>query len=339
VDYLKTKDLGFNNKNIIHFNQSEQIGKKYDVFKQNLLKNPNVIGVSRSNGTLGKDLPIGTQNEFNGLKKPYSATTVDPDFIPTMKIEMVEGRPFSWDIQSDRYGAAIVNETFIKEFELKQPLGSEINFLNWKTKVIGVMKDFHYNSFHQKVEPAALVYADWNLHINVRINSRNVSQTIKYIRDTWNELSPEIPFEFEFLDETYGALYKSEEQFQSIINTFSIVAIIIACMGLFGLVSHSTDRRTKEIGIRKIIGANTNSIVYMLTRDFLKWVLLANVIAWPLAWYSMHEWLQNFAYHTEMSLWIFVISGGIALLIAFATVSFQAIKAATVNPLKSLRYE
>jgi putative ABC transport system permease protein len=339
VDYLKTKDLGFNNKNIIHFNQSEQINNKYDVFKQKLLKNPNVISVSRSNGALGNDLPIGTQNELNGLKKPYRATTVDPDFIPTMKIEMIKGRPFSWNIQSDHYGAIIVNETFVKEFELKQPLGSEINFLNWKTRVIGVMKDFHYNSFHQKVEPAALLYADWNSRINVRIINKNMSQTIQYIKNTWNELSPEIPFEFEFLDQTYDALYKSEEQFESIINTFSIVAVIIACLGLFGLVSHSTDRRTKEIGIRKILGANTNSILYMLTSEFIKWVLLANIIAWPLAWYSMQAWLKDFAYHTEISWWIFFLSGGIALMIALATVSFQAIKAATANPVKSLKYE
>jgi putative ABC transport system permease protein len=339
VDYLKSEDLGFTQKSIIHFNQSLPINQKYDVFKQKLLANPNIIGVSRSNTPLGRDLPIGSETEFNGRRKQYRATTVDPDFIPTMKIEMLEGRPFSWDIKSDQYGAIIVNETFVKEFELKQPLGVKINFLGMKPRVIGVMKDFHYNSFHQKVEPAALLYADWNARINVKLNNLNMTRTIQYVRDIWNDLSPETPFEFEFLDQTYGELYKSEERFQSIINSFSAVAIIIACLGLFGLVSQNTDRRMKEIGVRKILGATMNSIVFMLTGEFAKLVLLANVIAWPLAWYSMHEWLQNFAYHTDMSWWIFILAGFMTLVIALATVSIQAVKAATANPIESLRYE
>jgi len=162
VDYLKTKDLGFNDKNIIHFNQSLQISQHYDAFKQNLLKNPDIISVSRSNTSLGQELPITTSNELHGLKKSYCATTVDPDFIPTMGIQIIEGRPFSWEIASDFQGAAIVNETFIKEFELKEALGKEINFIDWKFKVIGVMKDFHYKSFHQKVESSALINLNWN---------------------------------------------------------------------------------------------------------------------------------------------------------------------------------
>jgi len=339
VEYLKYQNLGFDDKNIIHFNQSQVINKQYDVFKRKLLQNPDIIKVSRSNGALGRDLPIGLATELNGLKKPYSATTVDPDFISTTKIKMVEGRPFSWDIQSDKYGTMIVNETFVKEFGLKPALGAEIDFFNWKARIIGVMKDFHYTSFHQKVEPAALLWADWNSEINIRINSRNVSQAIQYVKNTWDELSPETPFELEFLDKTYGNLYKSDERFQGIINSFSAVAIILACMGLFGLVSQNTNRRTKEIGVRKILGASVSSIVLALIGDFLKWIALANIIAWPIAWYVTNEWLQNFAYHTETSWWMFVLSGGIALLIAILTVAFQAIKAATANPVKSLRYE
>jgi putative ABC transport system permease protein len=339
VDYLKSKDLGFNNKNIIHFTQSQQIGQKYDVFKHELLKNPNVIHVSRSNSTLGKALPIGVGYTLHGLQKNYSATTADPDFIPTIGIHMVKGRPFSWDIQSDNGGAIIVNETFVKEFELKQPLGAEINFIGMKPRIIGVMKDFHYNSFHQKVEPAALVYVDWNMEINIRINNRNMAQTIQFVRDTWNKLSPETPFEFEFLDHTYSALYTSEEQFQSIINSFSIIAIFIACLGLFGLVSHSVERRIKEIGVRKILGASIDSIVFALIREYLKWVAFANIIAWPVAYYFMNKWLQDFAYRIDMSWWVFILSGGIALVIALATVSFHAIKAAVANPVESLRYE
>jgi putative ABC transport system permease protein len=339
VDYLKTKDPGYNNKNIIHFNGSGQINQHYDAFKQKLLKNPDIINVSRSNTSLGQELPIQTSHELNGLKKPYNATTVDPDFIPTMEIQMIEGRPFSWEIASDFNGTAIVNETFAKEFELKQALGTEINFIQWKFRIIGVMKDFHYNSFHQKVEPCALINLNWNSQINIRINNQDISETIQYIKNTWNEFSPDTPFEFEFLDKTYDKLYKSDEQFQNIINSFSVVAIIIACLGLLGLISQNTESRTKEIGVRKILGATVNSIVFILTRDLLKWVVLANVVAWPVAYFFMNKWLEDFAYRIEINWWMFVLSGVIALVIAIATISFQAIKAATANPIEVLKYE
>ena len=177
----------------------------------------------------------------------------------------------------------------------------------------------------------------WNSEINIHMTNKNVSKTIQYVKNAWDELSPETPFEFEFLDKTYDKLYKSDERFQSIINSFSIVAIILACMGLFGLISQNTNRRAKEIGVRKILGASINSIVFTFTNELLKWVAIANIIAWPLAWFIMNRWLQNFAYHTEMNWWMFVLSGGISLLIALATVSFQAIKAAMANPVESLR--
>ena len=339
VNYLRTKNLGFNSRNVIHFTQSHQIDKSYNVFKQKLLQNADVIYVSRSNTTFGRDLPIGISHKFHSLNINYSAITIDPDFIPTMGIKIIEGRPFSWDLPSDLDKTAIVNESFVKKFELKNALGSELEFVSNKVKIIGVTKDFHYNSLHQKIGPAAFVYANWNAEINVRINNRNISNTINIIRNTWNEFSPEIPFEYEFLDKTYDKLYKSDEQFQSIINCFSVVAIFIACLGLLGLVSLSVDRRTKEIGVRKILGASVNSIIFTLTGEFLKWIALANIIAWPLAWYAMNKWLENFAYHTEMSWWMFILAGGISLVIAMGTVSFLAIKAATVNPVESLRYE
>ena len=339
VDYFKTRDLGFNDKNVIHFNQDQQINRNYDVFKHKLLSNPNIIGVARSNVTLGRDLPIGTDTKINGLKKPYRATTVDPDFIPTMGIRMVKGRSFSWDMQSDKSDAIIVNETLVKEFGLKHPLGSNISFFGEKLTIIGVMKDFNYNSFHQKVEPAALVYHDWNSEINIRISNRDISQTLQFIKKTWDELSPEVPFEYEFLDQTYGALYTSEGQFQNVISSFSVIAIIIACLGLLGLVSHSVNGRKKEIGVRKILGASVDSIVFTLTGEFLKLIVFANVIAFPLAYYFMNNWLQDFAYHTEMNWWTFALSGGIALIIALMTISFQAVKAATAIPVESLRTE
>lgn len=339
IDFVKNKSLGLNTANIVDFNQSKQIGLKYNAFKQRLLDNPNIISATRSNNGLAKSLPITATYEDNGIKKVYSVTTVDPDFIPTMDIGILEGRNFSWEIQSDKKGAIIVNETFVEEFGLKSALNTEITLFNMKAKIIGVVKDFNYDSFHQKLKPSALWYADWNSHIHIKINNQNTEQSLKYIEDLWNELSPQTPFEYEFLDETYGQLYKSEENLQKIFTTFSVIAIIIACLGLFGVALNSTQQRVKEISIRKINGAKISDILIMLNKKFIKWIVIAFVIACPIAWYAMSEWLNNFAYKTELSLWIFAIAGILALGIALLTVSFVSWKAASRNPVEGLRYE
>ncbi|PLW99505.1 MAG: hypothetical protein C0593_03060 [Marinilabiliales bacterium] len=339
IDFVKDKSLGLNTANIVDFNQSKQIGIKYDVFKQRLLENPDILSVTRSNNGLGKDLPMTVTSEYNGVKKTVSLTTVDPDFIPTMDITMLDGRNFSWEIQGDKKGSLIINETFAKELGIKSVLNTEISLSGTKLKIIGVTKDFFYDSFRQTLKPSALWYADWNSHIHVKINNQNTAQSLKYIEDIWSELSPQNPFEYEFLDDTYGQLYKSEENLQKIFAGFSIIAIIIACLGLFGLALNSTQQRVKEISIRKINGATISDVLIMLNRYFLKWVVFAFVIACPIAWYTMHKWLNNFAYKTELSLWIFVMAGILALGIALLTVSFLSWKAASRNPVEGLRYE
>lgn len=339
IDFVKDKSLGLNTANIIDFNQSTQIGLKYNAFKQRLLDNPNIISVTRTNTGLGKGLPITATYENNGIKKTYAVTTVDPDFIPTMDIGMLDGRNFSWEIQGDKKGAIIINETFAKELGLKSVLNTELTLFNTKAKIIGVVKDFFYDSFRQTLKPSALWYADWNSHINIKINNQNTAQSIKYIEDLWNELSPQTPFEYEFLDKTYGQLYKSEENLQKIFTTFSVIAIIIACLGLFGLALNSTQQRVKEISIRKINGAKISEILIMLNKNIIKWIVIAFVIACPIAWYAMHEWLNNFAYKTELSLWTFAIAGILSLVIALLTVSFLSWKAASRNPVEGLRYE
>jgi putative ABC transport system permease protein len=339
IDFVRDKSLGLNTANIIDFNQSQQIGQEYNVFKQRLLQNPNIISVTRTNTGLGKSLPITSTYEDNGTKKTYAVTTVDPDFISTMDIGMLEGRNFSWEIPTDKEGAMIVNETFVKEFGLNPVLNTEITLFNRKVKIIGIAKDFYYDSFRQKLGPSALWYADWNSHINIKINNQNTAQSIKYIADIWNEFSPEIPFEYEFLDRTYNQLYKSEEDLQQIFSGFSVTAIIIACLGLFGLVLNSTQQRSKEIGIRKVNGAKISEVLIMLNKDFVKWVAIAFVIATPIAWIAMNKWLEIFAYKTNLSWWIFALAGMLALGIALLTVSWQSWRAATRNPVEALRYE
>jgi putative ABC transport system permease protein len=341
IQFLRSKPLGFDQQNIIHCKQSRQINEKYEVFKNTLLQNPNIISMTRSNTALGRELNIGASLEINGVRHSYRATTVDPDFIPTMNIELLEGRNFSWDIKSDLYGAMIVNETFVKTFNLKNPLGQEIkNFLGRVNPVIiGMMKDFHNDAFREPIAPSALWWANWNSTINIRINGGNIAGSLKSIEQFWNELSPEFPFEYQFLDETYGKLYQAETVLQRIITSFASMAVFIACLGLLGLVSYSAQQRTKEIGIRKILGASVPGIVILLGREFLKWVLLANLIAWPIGYFVMNKWLENFAYRTRLSVEIFLLSSLVALVIAAITVGFQTLKSAAANPVVSLRYE
>jgi putative ABC transport system permease protein len=339
VSFLKTKDVGFNHRNIIRFDQSREIKQNYNVFKKRLLQNPNIFSVTRMNYRLANDLVIGSFHEIDGVKKPYSATTVDPDFFSTMGIELLKGRDFSWERSGDLMKTMIVNESFVKAFNLDHPLGAEINFLNRKVRIIGVIKDFHYNSFREVIAPSAFVYANWNSGINIKISDQNVSQAILHIKNVWDELSPEAPFEYEFLDESYDKLYKSEESFQQIVTIFSGIAIMIACLGLLGLVLYNAERRTKEIGIRKVVGASVKQMLILLAKDFTKWILVANIITWPIVYYAMNHWLGNFAYRINIGIKPLVLAGIVTYVLALLTVAFHALKAATANPVKALRHE
>ncbi len=206
--------------------------------------------------------------------------------------------------------------------------------------IVGVLKDFHYESLHQQIRPLAIfLNSGQTAYLPVRIRPNDISKTISFIEDQWKKIVPGKPFEYFFLDEDFNKLYQSEQKTGQIFTTFSVLAIFIACLGLFGLTAFTVERRIKEIGIRKVLGASISTIVFLISKEFLKWVLIANLIAWPVAYYFMNNWLENFAYKTDITLWVFIFSGIIALIIALLTVSSQTIKAATANPVKSLRYE
>jgi putative ABC transport system permease protein len=272
-------------------------------------------------------------------ERTFYTMTVDQDFVQTIGLKIIKGRDFSWDISTDQYGAMIINETAVKEFELTDPIGTELEMFGYKVYIIGVMKDFHASSFHQKIPPSALWVAPWNGTINFRIDAKNKDKSIAYIKKIWDEFSPDVPFEYHFLDEEYDSLYKSEEKFNLLIAYFSILAIFIACLGLFGLVSFSIDQRIKEIGIRKVNGAKAIEIIVLVNKNFIFWVIVAFLLACPIALYAMKKWLQNFSYRTEINSWIFILAGIIALIIVFCTVSLQSWKAATKNPVDALRHE
>ena len=341
VRYMRTENVGFDNRLILKCQLTKNIRNRYDVFKQGLLENPNILNVATSSGSgLAEEFHMSFTEEINGAEKSYRAMAVDPDFIKTIGLKIIEGRDFSWDLETDKRKAVILNETAVKYFELDPAIGFELNIYNSKALVIGVVKDYHNESFQKKISPQVLWYVPgWNSDLSIKISSNNISETIQYIKDQWNELSPEIPFEFQFLNEKYDALYKDEDKFNILISYFSIIAILIACLGLYGLVSFSTERRSKEIGIRKINGARISEILVMLNRDFVIRVSIAFIIAVPIAWYAMHKWLLSFAYKTELNWWIFALAGIIALGMALLAVSWQSWRAATRNPVEALRYE
>jgi len=345
IKYLKTKDLGINPNQVIYVKPSTSILKKYDLFKQKSLEIPHVSSLALSGGKpggkLGQSLVMSCTRTINNIQSIIWVLPVDLDFIKTMGVEIIDGRIFSPDLETDRYGAIIINESALKKFELEDPIEMEVvMFDSHNSKIVGVMKDFHPGSFHDQVEPIALWYAPgwyWDMHI--RLNSTDINETLSLLKDNWDEFSPEIPFAYHFLSNKYDLMYKDEVKFGNIILGFSILAVFIACMGLFGLTILTNAQRTKEIGIRKVNGAKTFEILRMLNKNFIKWVAIAFIIACPIAWYAMNSWLENFAYKTELSWWIFALAGGIALSIALATVSWQSWRAASRNPVEALRYE
>jgi len=341
VRYMRTENIGFDNKHIIICQLTKNIRNKFDIFKQGLLENPDIINVTTSSGIgLAEKFHISFTEEINGVEKSFRAMAVDPDFIKTIGLKIIDGRDFSWDLETDKSKTVILNETAVKYFALDPAIGFEFNINNTKALVIGVIKDYHNESFQNKISPQVLWYVPgWNSSLSIRISSNNISETVQYIKNQWNELSPDIPFEFQFLDEKYDALYREEDKFNLLIGYFSIIAILIACLGLFGLASFSTERRNKEIGIRKINGAKISEILVMLNRDFVIRVSIACIIGVPIAWYAMHKWLQSFAYKTEVKWWIFALAGFISLSIALLTVSWQSWRAANRNPIDALKYE
>ena len=339
VKYMKTGDLGFDNKNIITCYQTRNIRNKYDVFKQKLLQNPDIINVTASQEKLSEPFNMTFNNEINGSEKTYYAMAVDPDFIKTFGLKIIQGRDFSWDL-TDEFKNVIINETAVKNFGLDNPLDFQIKLFDNKMQVVGVVKDFHNESFQKKINSLVLwCVPGYSFYVSIRINNNNTQKTVQYINKIWDEFSPDIPFEFHFLDKRYEALYKDEDKFNLVIGYFSIIAILIACLGLFGLVSFITENRTKEIGIRKANGATTWEILLMLSKDFTKWVLVAFIIACPVAFFAMNKWLQNFAYQANLNWWIFVLAGLIVYVIAILTVSWQSWRAASRNPVEALRYE
>jgi ABC-type antimicrobial peptide transport system permease subunit len=349
LHYIQSTKLGFDKENIVHIPIKENIGKKYATVKNDLLKNPNILSVSaqrypfaettrRSSGVFaweGKDLDRRVDLVFAG---------VDYDFFKTLNLDMATGRPFVKETPSDEKGGYILNESAIREIGLDSPVGKRFAVRDREGTIVGVVKDAHFRSFHHEIEPRLFYIADMSQAADaglvlIRIHGAKTEDALSHIERVWKDINPVSPFEYHFLDQTYDRLYRSEKRVGTIFNLFTVLAIFISCLGLFGLASFMAEQRTKEIGIRKVLGASSSKIITLLTKEFTKWVLVANLIAWPVAYYVMNKLLQTYVYRTAIGIDTFIISGLIALTIALLTVSYQAFKAARSNPADSLRYE
>ena len=347
LHFVRNRDLGFQKTHILTLTMGGSFWDKYRTIKQEMLSNPRILSMTRTNFAFPSGYGAGNvwwegkeDNENIGM----SIRSVDFDFQKTFEMKMIEGRFFSDEIQTDVLESFILNETAVKFMGLESPVGKafscSIPFAQGKGKIIGVVKNFHFQSLHRQIEPLILiVHPYWFSHCHFRISAEDFPATIAYIDKKLKELVPEYPFELRFLDEAIDRLYRTEQRVGNLVRYGAIIAVFVACLGLFGLAAFTAVQRTKEIGIRKVLGASVSSIIVMLSKEFTKWVLLANIIAWPIAWYAMNKWLQNFAYRIEIGWWTFILAGALALVIALLTVSYQAIRAATTNPVDSLRYE
>jgi putative ABC transport system permease protein len=347
LSYIQNANLGFDKENIIDIKVNGNIYDKYDAFKNKLLSNSKIQCISRSEPMDGKSLTNTEGINWDGKQKRFASWLlhVDPDFVKVYKIRMKEGRFYSEQYPSDETSAYVINETAEKEMGLQPAIGKEITVWGRKGKIIGVTKDFNFGSLHDLIEPVILRIPEpdqrniFYRELTVRINPHDVSKSVRYIQDTWKSFFPDEPFSFYFVDESQNANYFAEQRMSDIFKYFSILAIFIACIGLYGLTAFMIERKIKDIGIHKVLGANVAKIVFMLSKKYLLWIVISNAIAFPAAYYFMHQWLQSFAYKINISLWIFFLAGGIALVISLITISFQAIKAATTNPVENLRYE
>jgi putative ABC transport system permease protein len=343
--YMRNRDLGFTKDQVMVIDTYSDPGR--DALKQAVAGLPDVSSVALSSSVPGSDNP-GAYSEIENKKGDLQIANldlyfVDFDYIDLYKIKMAAGRPFSRDFGTDTTQAMVLNEAAVKMFGYASPqeaVGRRFRQWGREGKIIGVMKDFHFRSLQQPIKPLSMRIEPGGCNLlSVHVSAAHLPATLAAIKDKWKAIIPGRPFSYDFLDESFDLQYRSEERFGRLFLNFAILAIFISCLGLLGLASYSTMQRTREIGIRKVMGASVSSIVNLLSKEFLLLVIVSFFIAAPLAWYFMHRWLKDFAYRTDISWGVFAIAVIAAVVIAFITVSFQAIKAAIANPVKSLRTE
>jgi len=354
MNYVQNKPLGYDKENLMVLKvESSEVVNRFNAFKSDLLKNPMIQSVASSNRVPAEreysDSGWETDKQDDVFLSRLFA--VNFDFFETYKVEMAAGRSFNEDFATDKNFKVIINETAVKKLgytSAEDAIGDKFH-VDWiaenidslaKGQILGVMKDFHFQSLRNKIEPLALfLYEDWMSRITIRYEQGKDKEAIQFVENTWNDHFPDVQFSYSFIHDYLTSFYQAEEKLQAILLIFTILAIIIACLGLFGLAIFIAQQRIKEIGVRKAMGASIASIVFLLSKSFSKWVIIANLLAWPIAWYFLNEWLSTFQYSIELDIGLFIVSGFLALIIALLTITYRSYIAARRNPVESLRYE
>ena len=345
--FMQNKDIGFNKSQILLVDMNTEANNQFETLKGELNRDRNILGVTASGQRLGNNFhqwgfKLRTDS-IRGLTP--SNVNVDYDFLEVYEIEVKEGRGFSKEYATDDGKAFVINESFAKEIDMDNPVGVAAGHAWYPNDtlgtIIGVVEDFNFNSLHYEINTLAMVvHPDWGYdELSVKVDGQNIDAAIAHVEKTWNKLIPSWPFKYTFLDEHFDKLYSSDQQMKSVISIMALLAIFIACMGLFGLAAITTERKIKEIGIRKILGASIWEIMVHLSKNFALLILLAFVIFTPFTYWIMNGWLENFAYHIDIQFWVFLVGGALAFLIAFLTLSYHTFRSARSNPVEALRYE
>jgi len=345
LQFIKNRDMGYSREHILTSQIADQVIKQnIQAVKSELLQHSGILEVATSEN-LPNNIDFHTTARWPGRTEdagfPIYYQMADYGFVDLFDIEIVAGRNFSRDFPSDEQGAFLVNEATVRAAQWENPIGQELfHWTGKKGKIVGVMKDFHLHSLHRPIEPLYVYLDNQNFsYLSIRIRSEEVPATIGHIEGVMKKFSPGYPFEYSFFDDVFERAYHTEQMMSGLFGSMAILAIFIACLGLFGLAAFAADQRTKEIGVRKILGASEGRIFWLFSKDFMRGVIFANLLAWPTAYFVMNKWLQNFIYRIDIGIGTFMLSGLVALAIALLTVSFQSLKAATSNPIDSLRYE
>ncbi len=344
LNYIRNKELGFNRQHVISLPMNPTLWESYESFKNEALNHRSVIHVTSAISRptrVGNINPVYWEGRGPELYETMRFIACDHDYIKTFEMEIVQGRDFSRDYPTDLQNY-IVNEEAVKLMAFDDPVGKLFSIWQYEGQIIGVVKNFHSRPLHNTIEPLVLTLAQQNWgpsQVFLRIRPENISQTLNDVEKTWKKFAPNYPFDFLFLDDDFEQLYRTDQRTGTIFKYFAVLAIFISCLGIFGLAAFTAEQRTKEIGIRKVLGASVSGIVSLISREFVMLLTLANVIAWPLAFFLMKRMLNNYAYRTNITVWIFLLAGVMAYTIALLTVSYQAVKAARTDPAHALRYE
>ncbi len=347
LKFIQSSNLGYDKEHIVCAQIKGDISQNFEAFRNEILSSGLVLNVSRSGNMDGNSMGQTYGINWPGKQKKFQiwVLNVDEEFAKTYGIKIDKGRFYSRDFSTDLTNGFVVNQTAIKEMNIENPIGHELEVWGRKGTIIGITNDFHFNSLHNKIEPLLLRIPEPEevnsrcSALSIRIKPNSLPQSLDYIEKTWKSYFPDESFDYSFIDEKLKTNYLYESRMGTLFKYFSFMVILIACLGLYGLTSFTIEQKTKEIGVNKVMGATIPDIMFLFSKSYILWIVIATIIASPIAYYAMHKWLENFAYKTTLSWWFFVLAGGIALFIALLAVTWQTWQAANKNPVEALRYE